>query len=560
MIREISIRDLGVIRHASLNFGPGLNVLTGETGAGKTMVLTALGLLMGERSDVSMVRAGANQLVVEGVLQTNLPSVIERVADLGGELEAGELLVNRSVSSEKSRASVGGVSAPASALAEIGNQLVVVHGQSDQIRLKSQAAQREALDQFGQLGLLLIEYRKHFEAWRAAQATLDRLEANRKNSAIEVESLKIELAKFDEIDPKPGEDLELDASISRLENTESLRMAAGLAHEALSSDSESEDVLGLLDRARRAIESEQSKDASLEPIAEKLGQALYDIRDLSGELSSYLARLEGDEEISLEAAQSRKAQLLSLTRKYGPTLDEVFAWQRDSSLRLLELDDSTDRTDALKLEIATELAAAKQLADEISVRRSDAASQLTAEVTAELQQLAMKDATLVVTLVRTEELGPHGQDQVSMLLSSYPGAEPRPVGKGASGGELSRIMLSLEVVLAKGSAVPTFVFDEVDAGIGGATAIEVGRRLARLAKQAQVIVVTHLAQVAAFADFHLKVTKAADASVTESDVQLLGTEEREIELARMLSGLAESSSARANAAELMSLAKQGSGD
>jgi DNA repair protein RecN (Recombination protein N) len=557
MIREISIRDLGVIRQTTLNFGPGLNVLTGETGAGKTMVLTALGLLMGERSDAAMIRAGAKQLLVEGVLRSHSDAVKQRVLDLGGELEGDELLLNRSVSPDKSRATVGGVNAPASALAEIGQHLLVVHGQSDQIRLKSPAAQREALDRFGHLGEDLQNYRVHYDAWRAAEAALQRLESNRQQSAVELEALKSDLEKFELVDPKVGEDLELDSKISRLENLESLRVAASIAHEALNSDSDSEDAIGLIERARRAVEGESRKDALLEQILEGLNQSMFDLRDLAANLSSYLAQLEGDEEIRLEAAQARKAQLLSLTRKFGPTLEEVFQWEQQAQMRLLDLDDSTERLEALLQEISNERALAQKLADQITAKRKLAAEQLGAEVTLELQALAMKDARLVVTVDVGEALGAHGQDVVSIMLASYPGAEPRSIGKGASGGELSRIMLAIEVVLAKDSNVPTFVFDEVDAGVGGAAAIEVGKRLARLAKQAQVIVVTHLAQVAAFADVHLRVTKAADASVTESDVQNLDQAAREVELARMLSGLAESENARANAAELMSLAKQG---
>ena len=555
MIRELYIRDLGVIREARLPFGAGLNVLTGETGAGKTMVLTALGLLLGERADSAMIRAGAAQTLVEGRIATDDGYVLERVADAGGMLDDEELILNRLVSADKSRAMLGGVSVPAGVLGEIGNRLVVVHGQSDQIRLKSAAAQREALDAYAALKPLLSEYRSAYEAWKNALATLQRIEQNRSASKGELEVIKSDLELFAAVDPKPGEDLEIAELINRLENTESLRVAAATAHEALSSESDSVDVLGLLDQAKRAIEHQLRNDPTLEPLMQRLQDSLFQLRDVSAELGSYLARLDGEDGMSLEAAQERKAKLTSLTRKHGPTLEEAFEWQESAQKRMLELDDSDERVEQLRNEIDSCYRQALALAAEISQKRESAAVSLASEVTAELAALAMKDSSLVVEVTATEELGPHGKDQVSILLRSYPGAEPRPLGKGASGGELSRIMLAIEVVLAKDAETPTFIFDEVDAGIGGAAAIEVGRRLAMLAKQAQVIVVTHLAQVAAFADNHLTVSKSTDANVTESDVRALDHDLRLAELARMLSGLADSAAARDNAAELMSLAK-----
>ncbi len=555
MIRELYIRDLGVIREARLPFKAGFNVLTGETGAGKTMVLTALGLLLGERADSALIRAGASQILVEGRIETTDGAVLERVSDAGGLLDEGELLISRSVSGDKSRATLGGVSVPAGVLGEIGNRLVVVHGQSDQIRLKSAGAQREALDAYAGLGSLLAEYRISYDAWRAAVSALERLEQNRSASVAGLEAIRIDLELIAAVDPKPGEDLELAELIKRLENTESLRIAAATAHEALSSDSDAGDVLGLLDQAKRAIDHQVRNDAALEPILARLQDAAFSLRDVSAELGSYLASLDGEEGMSIEAAQERKAKLTSLTRKHGPTLEEVFEWQVSAALRMLELDDSDERLESLRSEIAKHLSAAQVLAAKLTTARTEAASSLAREVTEELASLAMKDSSLVVEVAQATELGPHGADQISILLRSYPGAEPRPLGKGASGGELSRIMLAIEVVLAKDAETPTFIFDEVDAGIGGAAAIEVGKRLAALARQAQVIVVTHLAQVAAFGDNHLTVSKSTDSNVTESDVVSLEGDGRLAELARMLSGLADSAAARDNAAELMSLAK-----
>lgn len=556
MINEIYIRDLGVIREARLPFKPGLNVLTGETGAGKTMVLTALGLLLGERSDAAAVRFGSNQALVEG-RWSGLPSgVATRVQDAGATLEDDELLANRTVSNEgKSRASLGGVSVPVGLLGEIGNQLVVVHGQSDQIRLKSAAAQREALDLFAQIFELLADYREQYNSYKKAEQNLNLVLSNKAANAAELSDLLSDLEEIEKIAPKPGEDVELADLANRLSNVEALRAAAVTAHEALSSEQDQPDVNLLIAAARRSLEQQSSNDSTLNELAQRLQELGYQAADVAGQLASYIASLDGDSELSLDEIQSRRAQLNVLLRKHGPTLENVFEFSEAASKRVLELDDSDERVEQLRAEIASSLSLASKLAEEISTRRLEAAVRLSNEVNQELAGLAMAGAQLVVEVTAQEDLGPHGKDQVSLMLRSYAGSEPRPISKGASGGELSRIMLALEVVLAKGLTTPTFIFDEVDAGVGGAAAIEVGKRLARLSKDAQVIVVTHLAQVAAFADNHLRVLKSSAGDVTESDVETLSGEAREAELARMLSGLSDSATAREHAIELMSLAK-----
>lgn len=556
MIKEIYIRDLGVIREARLSFTAGLNVLSGETGAGKTMVLSALGLLLGGRADAAAVRAGSNALLVEGRWSSVPTEVKQRIEEAGSSLDEGELLANRSVSTEgKSRAAVGGVSIPIGLLGELGEQLVVVHGQADQLRLKSASAQREALDSFASLAELLADYGQHFQAWQQANKNLTDVLNNKEANAREVAELLDDLKAIEAVSPRAGEDLELRDLAARMSNLEALRSAAASAHEALSSDSDQVDVQTLLAAARRSLENQRALDSSLETIAEKLSEASFQVAEVALELSSYVSSLEADSELPLDEVQRRLADLNALNRRFGGTLDDVFAHSEFASKRVLELDDSEDRVAALKQQIDSERQALEALAEQLSAKRTAAATTLAAEVNVELAGLAMSGAELVVEVIQSDEFGPHGRDQVTILLRSYPGAEPRPIAKGASGGELSRIMLAIEVVLAKGVERPTFIFDEVDAGVGGAAAIEVGRRLARLSKQAQVIVITHLAQVAAFADNHQRVLKTQTGDITESDVAALVGEEREAELARMLSGLADSSTARQHAAELMSLAK-----
>lgn len=559
MIEEIYIRDLGVIQEARLAFGPGLTVITGETGAGKTMVLSALGLLLGERSDTSSIRRGQDQAFVEGrwFLKNNTDiaaQITERLAEAGAEISGGELIMNRSVSSEgRGRASVSGKAAPINLLSELGEKLVVVHGQSDQIRLKSAAAQREALDQFAGVAGQLTEYQTHFHAWKSATARLVDIQSALDARAKEASELRAAVDELEAADPKPGEDQELTDKANRLTHVEELRIAASSAHEAISSESfdGATDAIGLIGVARRALEQVAAHDPELEKIAESLKQLGYQLNDASAEISGYLDGLDGDSARELEAIQERRAVLNTLIRKYGPTLDDVIKLRESASDRLLELDSSSDLIEALTLQVEHEHQSMTAAAEKLSAERKSAAVKLADQVTAELAALAMSGSTLVVDVAQSPEFGSFGKDLVSIQLSSYPGAEPRPLGKGASGGELSRIMLAIEVVLAQTEQAPTFIFDEVDAGVGGAAAIEVGRRLAMLAKQAQVIVVTHLAQVAAFANQHLRVLKNSTDEFTVTDVVALNIEDRVNELARMLSGMPESDSGRTHAAELL---------
>ena len=556
MIEEIYIRDLGVIQEARLPFGKGLTVITGETGAGKTMVLSALGLLLGERADTASIRRGQDQAFVEGRwLIADGSAVVERVRDAGADLEQGELILNRSVSSEgRSRASVSGRSTPVGLLTELGEMLVVVHGQSDQIRLKSAVAQREALDQFGgaELSAALAAYQSTYKAWRELTQRLADLKASLDARAAEAEELRAAVSELEKLDAREGEDVELAEKAERLNNLEILRAAAALAHEALSSEgfSDSPDALGLIGQARRSLEQVSNHDPELGRIAEQLKEISVQLADASGEISSYLASLdlEGAGEINL--IQERRAALTAAMRKYGPTLEDVIAYLGKASDRLLELDSSSETIDRLGLEYETLSERLTAQADELTAIRRASAVRLADLVTAELKELAMGGASLVVDVSFAYAYGSHGQDAVSIQLSSYPGAEPRPLGKGASGGELSRIMLAIEVVLAETQQAPTFIFDEVDAGVGGAAAIEVGRRLAMLAQRAQVIVVTHLAQVAAYANAHLRVLKTSSTEFTATDVVALDSGARIEELARMLSGLSDSESGLAHAAEL----------
>lgn len=561
MIEEIVISDLGVIGETTLELGPGFTVVTGETGAGKTMIVTALGLLLGARADAGSVRRGASSAVVEG--RWHVPehdAVAERVEDAGGTVEDGELILTRTVSAEgRSRATVGGRSAPVAVLGELADQLVTVHGQSDQIRLTSAAAQRAALDGFGgrTVRRALDAYVAAYDTWQAHTGELEVLVRDRDDRVAEADRIRAASDEIEAADPQPGEDAELAERAERLGNLEELRLAAGTAHEALSSESlDGTDVIGLVEAARRAVERVAASDAALQPVLEQLTELGIQAADASAGLSSYLGSLEPDAGHDLEIINERRAVLAALTRKYGDTVDDVIAYGQRASDRLLELDGDDDRIVALQQAVEQDEQALEQAAAALTAARTKAATDLAKRVTAELKTLAMAGATLVVEVTDAGEYRRHGRDQVAILLQPHSGTDPRPIGKGASGGELSRVMLAIEVVMAGSTTVPTFVFDEVDAGVGGAAAIEIGRRLAKLAERTQVIVVTHLAQVAAFANNHLNVVKDASGAVTSSSVRRLEGDDRLQEMARLLSGLGDSASGIEHARELLDVAGQ----
>nr|WP_201470182.1 DNA repair protein RecN [Microbacterium hydrocarbonoxydans] len=558
MIEEMRLQGLGVIADAVLPLGAGFTAITGETGAGKTMVVTGLGLLLGQRADSGAVRAGASQASVAGVwVVPETGDVADIVSDAGGELEpAGgglaELYVSRTLNAEgRSRASVGGRAAPAGVLSALAEELVVVHGQSEQLRLKSSAAQRDALDRFGgaPIAKALDAYAEAFASWRELDAEITDITENRDRRAEEAGRLRDALALIEATAPEPGEDADLSARAERLANAEELRIAASQAHGALSNELGEPDVTALLAEARRVLD--RASDATLTDIAAALADIGYRVTDLAAQLSAYLADLDETGPHELAAVEERRAALGVLIRAHGSLEEALELWQSGSA-RLAELDDDGERLERLQAERDAARIELDQRAQTLTDARTSAAVRLGAAVSDELHALAMPDARLEVAVSPGAETT-HGRDDVAILLAPHPGAEPRSVAKGASGGELSRVMLAIEVVIAGTDPVPTFVFDEVDAGIGGAAAIEVGRRLARLAESSQVIAVTHLAQVAAFAGNHLSVVKSNDGAVTASSVRRLDGAEREAEMARLLSGLTDSDAALTHARELLSL-------
>ncbi len=566
MLEEVRITGLGVIDDAVLELSAGFTALTGETGAGKTMVVTALGLLFGGRADPARVRPGAARAAVEGRLLVSA-EIAREIENAGGDLddEGSTLVLSRSVSAEgRSRAFAGGRSVPVSLLQVLADDLVAVHGQSDQQQLLKPGRQRDALDRFGgpDLAAALSDYRRVFSRHRAVRDELDSLTRAERERAAEAEVLRQGLAEVEAVAPAEGEDASLRAEEEKLANADALNGAATVAHEALLGDPaagsvDGSDALTLLGVAARALEPVRAHDPVLAGLADRLSEATYLISDVAAELASYTDALDSDP-ARLAAVQERRAALGRLVRAYGMAgggdVAAVLDWAKQAGSRLAELEGDNDKIAALAEQESSLADQVTSLAAQLTALRLAAAERFASAVTAELTALAMPHASLTAVVSELDAPGPSGADDVEIRLAAHPGAPPLPLNKGASGGELSRVMLAIEVVFAGADPVPTFVFDEVDAGVGGKAAVEIGRRLARLARSSQVIVVTHLPQVAAFADNHLVVEKSGDGLVTESGVMRLDRPARLRELSRMLGGLEESEFGQAHAEELLALA------
>jgi DNA repair protein RecN (Recombination protein N) len=583
VLTEIRIDGLGVISTATAQFHAGLTCLTGETGAGKTMVVTSLHLLSGARADAGRVRLGASRAVVEGrftiddvndAARTEVERVLEAAA---AELDDdGSVIAIRTVGSDgRSRAHLGGRGVPASVLADFTAPVLTVHGQNDQLRLQRPDQQLSALDQFAgdTVGALLRKYQVLRRSWLDARTELLERTARSRELALEAERLEHSLKEIDAIAPEPGEDARIVDEVRRLSDLDSLREAAATAHDALAGPAEApEDGSGALEAlgaARARIEA--ADDPALVALAPRLAEAIAVVVDVTTDLSGYLSDLPSDPG-ALDSLLTRQAELKTLTRKYAPDIDGVLAWAEEARTRLGSLDVSEEALGKLAAEVDTAAERVREAARKLSAARSKAAGKLAAAVSAELGGLAMGKARLEVEVrpllaaaqdsapltVDGRELhaGATGTDEAEFRLAAHSGAQSLPLSKSASGGELSRVMLALEVVLAGSDHGATMVFDEVDAGVGGRAAVEIGRRLARLARTHQVIVVTHLPQVAAFADTHLVVDKSDDGKgAVNSGVRALTNDERVVELARMLAGLDDTETGRAHAEELLATAR-----
>ena len=561
MICELRIRGIGVIDDAVIEFSPGFTVVTGETGAGKTMVLTGLDLLRGVKADAGDVRTGASRAEVDGVWKVPAEFAQARGstwADVGLEFdETDELILGRSVAAEgRSRAFLAGRVVPAATLEQISADLVAVHGQSDQVRVVDPRRQREMLDRFAETEAVRDAFADAFSVWRTTMRQIDELRTARADMERQANVVRLGIAEIEAVAPESGEDIALKARAEVLGNSSELVEQATAVRELIAGDDDS--AISAVTGALRALERISAIDAQANSLVDQAGQVQQALQSLAIDVAAYLDGLDSDPE-QLSAVQDRRQALSALMRKYGPTLDDVLDWWEQAQAQVMASDGADDRLVELQQIADTSLAEATILAGRLTAARSKAAARFSAAITEEMKSLAMPDAEVQIAMTTSadpQQWTVDGADTVDFLLRPHAGAAPRPLGQGASGGELSRVMLALEVSLAGSSPVPTFVFDEVDAGIGGKVAVEVGKRLSRLAQQSQVIVVTHLPQVAAFADRHVVVRKDRHGSVTSASVGVVEGAERVQEIVRMLSGLEDSASGAEHAQELLDLAGQ----
>ena len=560
-LRELTIRNLGVIDTAEIEFKSGLTVLTGETGAGKTMVLTALNLILGGKSDSDFVRSGQERLIVSGKFQIGeaLSLVVE---DAGGIVEENEVIINRSVTNQgKSKISLGGAVSSATQVSEMAQELIEIHAQASSARLSKGSVQLELLDSFAGHENLVSDYSTDFEEHLNLRKRVAELERQLSVRDLEIAKLEAIVKDFERVKPQPGEIAELENEINKLGAVEELN--TGIIQALAAIDSEENSAISALGLSKKLLENLKGKDSALDSLIEDQSESIYGLVEVTGKIERYLSGLEADP-ARFDSLQLRKSELLGLVKKYGTGSNRDIAYENllaeaeDASSRLADLQGGDLRLEELKSQSKEKFEELQSSAKKLSASRAIFAGKLSEAITKELALLAMASAKLIVSVLKSDETesknySASGLDEVSFLFTSHSEGKPLPLAKGASGGELSRVMLAVEVVLAKNSPVGTYIFDEVDAGVGGKAAVEVGKRLALLAKNSQVIVVTHLAQVATWADNHLVVTKSESGSVTQSNIIEVTGNERRKEIARLLSGQDESISAQEHAGELLDM-------
>ena len=560
-LEEISIRSLGVIESSNIEFKSGLTVLTGETGAGKTMVLTALGLVLGNKSDSDLVRQGQERAIVTGKFAVP-KELAAQIIDAGGEVEDESVVISRTVSiAGKSRVLVGGVVSSAAAVSSFASSLVEIHAQASSSKLTKPGVARDLLDRFA--GLNLEPYQEVLEQYQQLKKRIIDLKEQLSKADRQIAELSELADEFARLNPKSGELFEIENEIAKLGSIEILNQAVSSALNLF--ENEELSAVNLLQQIRKSLDQVNGKDKQLDQISERYTESLLNLQDISSDLTSYLSQLEADPN-RFEKLQERKSALNSLLKRYGKGSDKEAAFEqllmdgKNAKERIADLSGGDQRVAELEKEMQTLFKNLQEQALILSKARKENSAKLSAQVTEEVRGLSMPNASFVIDQIVCDIKNPNsytstGIDEISILFSAHAGGTPLPLNKVASGGELSRVMLALEVVIAEAEPIGTYIFDEVDAGVGGKAAIEVGRRLAKLSKSAQVIVITHLAQVAAWADNHLVVKKSENGLVTQSDVMEVSAASRKVEIARMLSGQEDSQTAQEHAGELLAIVK-----
>ncbi|CAB5146023.1 unannotated protein [freshwater metagenome] len=561
-LEEISIRGLGVIDSSNIEFHDGLTVLTGETGAGKTMVLTALGLVLGNKSDSDLVRLGAERATVTGrfSIDKNLAQIIE---ENGGSVESDCAIITRTVSAQgKSRVLIGGALTSASFVADLGLQLVEIHQQSSSLRLTKANTVRELVDSFGRVST--DKYQELFSQFNELTRRVTELKAQLARRDSEIGELKAFAQAFEEVKPLPGEIELIENEISKLGSVEEINQILVNGLNNIENDEIS--AINSLLQTKKDLEKLRDKDLSLDLIIDKYVENTLNLQETMGDIASYLSKLEADPK-RFDYLQNRKSAINSLIKKYGKGSDKTQAYDQlilegqSAQMRIDDLSGGEERIGQIQKQLSELFNLMRNEAAQISKSREVAAEKLALAVTNEIRALSMPNGSLSIKLNSKDSSNPsnfqsYGLDELEILFCSHQGGKELPLNKVASGGELSRIMLGIEVVIADSQNIGSYIFDEVDAGVGGKAAIEIGRRLSQLAQKAQVIVITHLAQVAVWADHHLVVKKNESGSVTQSDVVAVSENERRVEIARMLSGQESSETAQQHAAELLQVVRE----
>jgi DNA repair protein RecN (Recombination protein N) len=550
MLVELRIRDYAVVEDLTLELRPGLNVLTGETGAGKSIIVGAISLLLGERASSSVVRSGADCATVEAVFDVGtLPDVRRVLDEQGFRLDDGLLILRREVQAAgRSRAWVGGSPATAGALADLGGALVDIHGQHEHQTLLRSRDQRAILDAFAGAEPAASRVAGLYADLQGQRSALEGREERLRDVESRADFLRFQLGEIDAASVAPGEDGALEAEAQRHEHAEELIQGAGAVHEVLYAADDS--VADRLAQARKALERLAAFDETLSGDVERLDEALLAIADVGRRVGDYASAVEHDPR-RLEYVRERLDKLFRLKRKYGPELADVLATAQRVRAELADLDEADHEIDQLRRTIEETDAKLLQAGEELSALRARAAGELGGAVGAVLPELGLEGASFEVRLSAHDAVSAGGAESVEFLVATNRGFEPMPLSRVASGGELSRVMLALKSVLAAVDRVPILVFDEIDAGVGGVVAGAVADKLAEVAGRHQVFVVTHLAQVASRAGSHLRVEKGESEGLTSASVRALSGEERVEEIARMLGGDPESEKSREHARELL---------
>ena len=561
MLEELEIHNLGPIRSALIAPAGGMTAITGETGAGKSMLLSAIRLISGGPSDGGRVSVGASEAWAQGVFEVaSSPAAVAASHEAGFEPEDGELFLSRKVpASGRSRSMLSGRSVPRSVLGSIAAELVTIHGQADQLRIASSTRQREFLDRYAGDDVALVAYGKAWNALRAMDERLERLSSQESSMRQQADYLRESIERINRIDPQPGEMAELRARRDRIENAAEIAEGVNRALSALDAsqvvdDVESSSATDLIDRASQALRAIHV-DGVFSELADRLDSISTDLSDvvftLSGEVDNDL----GMED--LDAINGRIHELDELVRRWGPELSDVIAWRDQAVFDLEDLDASPEKVSQLQAEREKLFGEALKAARAVSKRRVAAAKELAAKVTAELESLAMSGSKLEIRVSEREHLDASGADGIDFLFTPFPGSPQMPMGKSASGGELSRITLAIKNAMADKDAVPTVIYDEIDSGVSGKAAGRIGEVLRQSAQGHQILCITHTAQIAALADCHLLIQKNVSNERTYTEIHPLDENGRVEALARLISGDHVTELSRANAREMLQERKHG---